>query len=418
MCMKIEWNKKYTTIAAYTVIVIVIGVLSYHVLNNFSYFRNIIEVICNLLIPFLYGFSFAYIFNPVLNWFEKRVFPWISRNKMPRKTCRYLGVVCTLILGIALISFLLGMIVPQLAISIANVVSQITVYASDVQDLIVKFISRFKNSDVFLPVIQNLMTYIEELIKSFMSMLSQSFSGIINATISTTITITSTIINIFVGCIIAVYLWISKETFFAQLKKLLYAFLPESFVEHILNLTTTANFVFGGFIIGKIIDSLIIGIICYIGMSILNIPYALLISVIVCVTNVIPYFGPFIGAIPSILLLLFINPMKSLWFTIFIIVLQQIDGNIIGPKILGESTGLSAFWVIFAVTLFGGLFGFVGMIIGVPLFAVIYAIIKGASENRLVKKEMPTETKAYASDSNPLMPMSEKKMHRKPKNRR
>lgn len=411
--MKIEWNKKYTTIAAYTLIVLVIGVLLYQVLNNFSYFRDILQVVFNLLVPFVYGFSFAYIFNPILNWFEKKFFPWISRKRMSRKACRYAGVCCTLIVSLLLIGFLIGLIIPQLALSVANIISQITVYAANVRDIIVSFISNFKNSDTFLPIIENMMSYIEDLIRGFMGMLSDSFSGIINTTISTTISITSTIVNVFIGFVIAVYVWISKETFFAQLKKLLYAFLPNSAVERMLGLANTANFVFSGFIIGKIIDSLIIGVICYIGMTILNMPFALLISVLVCVTNVIPYFGPFIGAIPSILLLLFVDPVKSLWFTIFIIVLQQIDGNIIGPKILGESTGLSAFWVIFAVTVFGGLMGFVGMIIGVPLFAVIYAIIKEASENRLRKKEMATETYAYASQTNPLLPVDVKKINRK-----
>ncbi len=411
--MKIEWNKKYTTIAAYTLIVLVIGVLLYQVLNNFLYFRDILQVVFNLLVPFVYGFSFAYIFNPILNWFEKKVFPWISRKKMSRKACRYAGVCCTLIVSLLLIGFLIGLIIPQLAISVANIISQITVYAANVRDIIVNFISNFKNSDTFLPIIENMMSYIEDLIRGFMGMLSDSFSGIINTTISTTISITSTVVNVFIGFVIAVYVWISKETFFAQLKKLLYAFLPNGAVERMLGLANTANFVFSGFIIGKIIDSLIIGVICYVGMTILNIPFALLISVLVCVTNVIPYFGPFIGAIPSILLLVFVDPVKSLWFTIFIIVLQQIDGNIIGPKILGESTGLSAFWVIFAVTVFGGLMGFVGMIIGVPLFAVIYAIVKEACESRLRKKEMATETYAYASENNPLLPVDVKKMNRK-----
>lgn len=411
--MKIEWNKKYTTIAVYTLIVLVIGVLLYQVLNNLSYFREILQVFLNLLVPFVYGFSFAYIFNPILNWFEKKVFPWISRRKMSRKACRYAGVCCTLIVSLLIIGFLIGLIIPQLALSVANIISQITVYAANVRDIIVSFISNFKNSDTFLPLIENMMSYIEELIRAFMGMLSDSFGGIINTTISTTISITSTIVNVFIGFVIAVYVWISKETFFAQLKKLLYAFLPNGAVERMLGLVNTANHVFSGFIIGKIIDSLIIGVICYIGMIILDMPFALLISVIVCVTNVIPYFGPFIGAIPSILLLLFVDPVKSLWFTVFIIVLQQVDGNIIGPKILGESTGLSAFWVIFAVTVFGGLMGFVGMIIGVPLFAVIYAIIKEASENRLRKKEMATETYAYASANNPLLPVDVKKMRRK-----
>lgn len=414
--MKIEWNKKYTTITAYTLIVLVVGVVLYQLLNNFSHFKDSIDIVVKIMLPFVYGFSFAYIFNPILNWFEKKFFPWITKGKIGRKPCRRLSVSLTLIVAIAIIAFLVGLIIPQLAISIANVVSQITQYAEDIKNVIFEFIAKFKNSDTFLPLIQNLMNYIEEVMHSFMDMLSKSFSGIINTTITTTLSITSTIINVFVGFVVAVYIWLSKETFFAQIKKIMYALFSSNTVARVLNLTNTANSVFSGFIIGKIIDSLIIGVICYVGMLILNIPFALLISVIVCVTNIIPYFGPFIGAIPSALLLLFINPIKALWFVIFIFILQQVDGNIIGPKILGESTGLSAFWVIFAVTVFGGLFGFVGMIIGVPLFAVIYALVKEGSENLLRKKNMATETRAYASENNPLMPVDTKKTGVKKRN--
>lgn len=398
--MKIEWNKKYTTIAVYTLLVIIAGVLVFQILNNFSYFKNAIALIWKLLLPFVYGFSFAYIFNPVLSMFEKRFFPWLSRGRMGRKANRYLSVTCTMIVALLVISLFVGLIVPQLVISIGNVITQITDYAAEIPD----YLTKFTNSDAIVPVIKDIMGYMQDYMRQVMEMLSASFSGIINTTISTTISITSTIINIFVGFIIAIYVWIAKETFFAQIKKLMYAFLPSGFVVRLSGLAKTANQVFSGFIIGKIIDSLIIGVLCYIGMLILNIPFALLISVIVGVTNIIPYFGPFIGAIPSTLLLLLVDPVKGLWFAIFILVLQQVDGNIIGPKILGESTGLSAFWVIFAVTLFGGLFGFVGMLIGVPLFAVIYAIIKEASEKRLADKQMSVETHAYASEDNPLLP--------------
>ena len=258
----------------------------------------------------------------------------------------------------------------------------------------------------------------QEWIQKLMGMLSQSLTGIINATINTTISITSTVVNVFVGIVISIYLWVSKETFFAQIKKFLYAFCPDRFVERMVRLVHSSNKIFSGFVIGKILDSLIIGILCYIGMRLIGIPYALLISVLVGVTNVIPYFGPFIGAIPSILLLLLIDPLEALWFAIFVTVLQQVDGNIIGPKILGDSTGLSAFWVIFAVTFFGGLFGFAGMLIGVPLFAVLYALVKEASENRLVKKDKPLATSSYASEENPLILSEKKKKTKIKKNRK
>ena len=248
------------------------------------------------------------------------------------------------------------------------------------------------------------MFLLENLFSQFFDILSKSLYGIINATIN----ITTAVINVFVGVMIAIYLWSSKEVFFAQSKKISYSFLSKTFVDKCIDLLHEADAVFGGFISGKIIDSAIIGVICYVGMLALNIPYPLLIGVIVGVTNVIPYFGPFIGAIPSILLLLFINPVKALVFAIFILILQQIDGNIIGPKILGDSTGLSAFWVIFAVTVFGGLFGFLGMLLGVPLFAILYTIIRRAVNARLTQKGLSTDTEAYASENNKIIKKAEK----------
>ena len=187
---------------------------------------------------------------------------------------------------------------------------------------------------------------------------------------------TSGLLDVVVGIIIAIYLLLSKEIFYAQVKKLLFAFFPRRVAQATLNLTHDSNTIFCGFISGKILDSAIIGLLCYIGCLIFKFPSALLVSVIIGVTNVIPFFGPFIGAIPATLLILIQNPIKALWFVLFVLVLQQLDGNIIGPKILGNTTGLSSFWVLFAILLFGGLWGFVGMIVGVPLFAVIYDVIK------------------------------------------
>ncbi len=187
----------------------------------------------------------------------------------------------------------------------------------------------------------------------------------------------------------------SKEKFGKQSKKIVYAVFKPSHANMILHLTLKSNEIFGGFIIGKLIDSAIIGVLCFIGLSLLNMPYALLVSVIVGVTNVIPFFGPYIGAIPSAVLIMLADPRKGLYFILFILVLQQIDGNIIGPKILGDSTGLSAFWVVFSILLGGGLFGFVGMILGVPTFAVIYYVINMLINHRLEVKKLPTETECY-----------------------
>ena len=201
--------------------------------------------------------------------------------------------------------------------------------------------------------------------------------------------------NFIIGIIISIYLLSSKELFCAQAKKITYALLREERANNLINNMRFANKTFGGFLIGKILDSFIIGILCFIGTSVLKIPYALLISVIVGVTNIIPFFGPYLGAIPCALILIMINPIKCVVFLIFVLVLQQFDGNVLGPKILGNSTGLSSFWVIFSITVFGGLFGVLGMFVGVPVFAVIYAAIKTFVSQRLVKKNLPADTNYY-----------------------
>ena len=207
------------------------------------------------------------------------------------------------------------------------------------------------------------------------------------------------IMNILIGLIVSVYVLFSKEKFSKQSKKITYAIFKPSNANMILHLTIKSNEIFGGFIIGKIIDSAIIGVLCFAGLSILNMPYAMLVSVIVGVTNVIPFFGPYIGAIPSAILILLAEPKMGIYFIIFIIALQQFDGNILGPKILGNSTGLSAFWVIVSILLGGGLFGIVGMLFGVPTFAVIYYVIKLLVDNKLEKKELPTVSGCYNEES-------------------
>ena len=205
--------------------------------------------------------------------------------------------------------------------------------------------------------------------------------------------------NVFVGLIAAIYMLSSKDTFAAQSKKLIYSVFEVDTANMILENLRFVHKVFGGFISGKLLDSLIIGVITFFCITILNMPYVLLISVIIGVTNIIPFFGPFIGAVPSTMLILLANldnPLKAVYFVLFILVLQQFDGNILGPKILGDSTGLASFWVLFAILVFGGLFGFVGMIVGVPLFAVIYSAISGLVNKSLRKREMSQKTTDYA----------------------
>jgi predicted PurR-regulated permease PerM len=203
------------------------------------------------------------------------------------------------------------------------------------------------------------------------------------------------LLNIVIGLIVSIYLMASKEKFSGQAKKIIYALFKPVRANVIVETARKSNEIFGGFISGKLLDSAIIGVIAYVVLAILRMPDPVMIAVIIGVTNIIPFFGPFIGAVPSFIIVVLQNPIQGLYFLIFIVVLQQVDGNIIGPKILGNSTGLSPFWVVFAILLFGGLWGFPGMVLGVPTMAVIYYIIKKIVEYGLRKRGLREETNCY-----------------------
>lgn len=201
--------------------------------------------------------------------------------------------------------------------------------------------------------------------------------------------------NLIIGCVVSIYFLEGRTHFLAQVRKLVYCFFSEPMANAIVGEVRFANRIFGGFIRGKLLDSLIIGFICFVAVQIMDMPYAMLISVIIGLTNIVPFVGPFIGAVPCVLLLLTVNPVQSLYFIIFIIVLQQFDGNILGPKILGQSTGVSGFWVLFAILFFGRLFGFTGMVVGVPAFAVIYNLTSQFVNKKLREKKLSSKTEDY-----------------------
>ena len=235
---------------------------------------------------------------------------------------------------------------------------------------------------------KNIETWLEtKLLPNMQTIVTGVSAGLISAVV--------VVKNLLIGLIAAAYMMGNRRKFAAQAKKLVYSFFRVPVANDILDEVQFINRLFGGFINGKLLDSLIMGVLCFVIMNLLNMPYSMLISVIVGVTNVIPFFGPFIGAAPSALIVLTVSPVKCIYFLILILVLQQFDGNILGPKILGNTTGLSSFWVLFSILLFGGMFGFVGMIIGVPTFAVIYDLIKKLSNTLLKKKNLSTDTGQY-----------------------
>ena len=351
-----------------------LSILFFFLIYRFQGFGDAISKLTGILMPFIYGAVIAYLLKPVCNCVEN-----FLRRLLPEKmgtAANMLAVAISLLFGILVVYALFMMIVPQLITSVTtlyytarNNLNDFVDWASH-QEIIA---SNQKLLDFIETSYDNLQDTLDNLVRtklvpSMQSLLSGAALGVMS--------FVTFLKNIIIGVIVSVYLLASRKKFGQQCKMILYSLIKPRWADIILEEILYADKMFGGFINGKILDSAIIGVLCYIACLIFKFPSALLVSVIIGVTNVIPFFGPFIGAIPATLLILIQNPIKALWFVLFVLVLQQVDGNIIGPKILGNTTGLSSFWVLFAILLFGGLWGFVGMIIGVPLFAVIYDVLK------------------------------------------
>ena len=351
-----------------------LSILFFFLIYRFQGFGDAISKLTGILMPFIYGAVIAYLLKPVCNCVED-----FLRRLLPEKmgaAANMLAVTISLLFGILVVYALIMMIVPQLITSVTtlyytarNNLNDFVDWASH-QEIIA---SNQKLLDFIETSYDNLQDMLDNIVRtklvpSMQSLLSGAALGVMS--------FVAFLKNIVIGVIVSVYLLASRKKFGQQCKMILYSLIKPRWADIILEEILYADKMFGGFINGKILDSAIIGVLCYIACLIFKFPSALLVSVIIGVTNVIPFFGPFIGAIPATLLILIQNPIKALWFVLFVLVLQQVDGNIIGPKILGNTTGLSSFWVLFAILLFGGLWGFVGMIIGVPLFAVIYDVLK------------------------------------------
>ena len=351
-----------------------LSIIFFFLIYRFDGFGDAISTLTGILMPFIYGAVIAYLLKPVCNTIEA-----FLRRFIPEKMkglINALSVTFTILFGLLLIYALCMMIIPQLITSVTTLYytaqANITKFMYWANHL--EFIEKNEQimellNSAYAALNTNLDTWIKNtLLPSMQNILSGAALGVLNVVV--------VLKNLIIGIIVAVYMLASRKRFVQQGKMVLYSVVKPRWASLITEEVKYADRMFGGFINGKILDSAIIGLLCYIGCLIFKFPSALLVSVIIGVTNVIPFFGPFIGAIPATLLILIQNPIKALWFVLFVLVLQQADGNIIGPKILGNTTGLSSFWVLFAILLFGGLWGFAGMIVGVPLFAVIYDVIK------------------------------------------
>ena len=392
--MKLEWNRKYTTIAVYALLVLCGAILFSWSVSHWGQFFGWIGSLVSPIKPIFYGFAIAYLLNPIMVWFETKA---VSRIPIREKRRRVASMLLTYLITFSLLISFMLIIVPQVFISASNLLSKIQAYTAAAEALATDLFSRVPPGLIPDDVVSRITDAAGSMVENLFSWLGAS----IPVMISWTFGVTSGIIQWIMGIIVSIYLLASKEKFFAQIRKFTCAFFSPGMVHNLQAVTATTHNMFGRFITGKIIDSIIIGILCFIGLSVMKMPNIILVSFIVGVTNVIPYFGPFIGAIPSFFIIAIDSPLQGLVFLFFVLVLQQLDGNVIGPMILGDSTGLSAFWVVFAILFFGGVFGVFGMFIGVPTFGVIYWLFRQTINHKLGQKGYPTETDAYYEPGHP-----------------
>lgn len=365
--------------------VVCIGVLLYLGLTHLPQVRATVRSVVSVFTPFIAGFVIAYLLNSPVDFFERKVYHNLKRK-------RALSIVTVFLIAVAVITILLQLILPQVADSVRQLFNNLTVYLNNLTQMVQELTQRFHLEgegltnlvDHYNDFIRNLSS--ADIVKQASEFLTSSAPELWNFGMSVGNGVVNGVVTGMTAIIASIYMLSGKPRLMSQLKKLIYAAFPEKGVSRILAVSGKANQIFVGFINGKLLDSAIIGVLCFLLCTLIKIPYAVLVSVIVGVTNVIPFFGPIIGAVPCLMILVIVDPWAALRFGVLIIALQQFDGNILGPKILGDSTGLSAIWVLVAIVVGGGLFGFPGMLLGVPTFAVLYSLVKEWAERRLGEK--------------------------------
>ena len=358
-----------------------------------------LSFIWSILSPFIYGLVMAYLLCPVYNFVVRRIYhatePKWKVKKNALRLARVMATIISLIVLIGVVGGLFALVIPEMVKSIVGIVQLMP----ERFNALIEWMEKTFTAEKFPQLADWFETMVYKTRDSFMDWAQDEFLpsiGTYMTQISMGVWVTlKTILNILIGIIVCVYFLNSKELFKAQARKIILATTNKEQSDSLFEFAYFTNKTFGGFINGKIIDSIIMGILCFIVLTIFGLPYPVLVSVIVGVTNFIPFFGPFIGAIPSIIIICLVSPIQAVYFAIIILVLQQFDGNILGPKILGGTTGLASFWVMFAIIVGGGLFGFAGMVLGVPVFAVVYYYSRKFIARKLEKKQMPTDTAEY-----------------------
>lgn len=373
-------------------VVILCAILFFFVIFSYSTWTGKVAHIVSGLKSIIIGLVIAYLLNPIVDGLEKRLHKLVKNPKNEAKTNAAVRAFCAIVVvifAVVIAGIMIYTILPQVVISVSSLIRNFPYYVDEITDLI-------KSNRQLQAFLDNVLTNATEVISDWLNQnVLQNIQSYVTLAASGVVSVITVLADVLVGLIISVYVLCSTRTFVGQGKKIVYALFNKRHAKMILDTMRKSNEIFGGFISGKLLDSLIVGVLCFLGLTALHMPYIALVSVIVGVTNVIPFFGPYIGMIPSTILIMLVDFKKGVIVLIFIIILQQVDGNVIGPKILGKSTGLSAFWVVFSVMFFGKIWGVIGMLIGVPVFGVIYYILDTFVNFQLGRRALPVDTAEY-----------------------
>lgn len=411
--IRLNWNKKYTTIAAYALLVIAAAILFVVFIFRYDSIASGFSWIGEVLAPILIGIIIAYIINPLVCMFDNRVFYRIRDSKVRlkpdaksyeiryakakkrrRSAAKALSVVCSFVIVLAVLVGVVIAVVPTVAQSVVDLAKQMPGYIDTVDIFLTE---AFENNPRLSSVLSEEFSDLENIMKKLgeaaepMALLGQVSTGVLDLAMNLLVTLK----NVLIGLVIAIYFLFSKDRLIAQMKKALFALVKNEKCQKIVSVCSRSNNVFKTFIVSNLLDAVIIFICMCIGTYAMGMPYPMLISVVCGVTNLIPFFGPFIGAIPCGLLILLVDPVKVIWFELFVLVLQQCDGNVIKPFLFGETMGVPAIWVLISIIAGGGLFGIPGMLLGVPIFTVLYMLLSEFLANKLKKKNLPTSTDDY-----------------------
>lgn len=362
---------------------LILAILAFTLITRFDEVVKFFQGMIRILFPFLLGFAIAFILNQPVMAFEQKV---LGKTKLNNGSKRVISELVVFIVSIGFLILVIGMVVPSLLDSLKMFMTNVQEYSNTLYDYLDYFAKTFNISSETISQWfsdLDLLPSISEALRSYIPKIADFSIGFVKE-----------IANFIIAVAAAFYILLDKQSLIRGIKKLNYSIFPKESANYLTLFSHDAKEVFEQYIVGNLLDSLIVGVVCYFGMLIFKIPYAPMIGFIVGVTNIIPIFGPFLGAIPVIIILLLINPWSSLIFAIFILVLQQIDGNVLKPVILGDKLGISGFWILFSVTVGGALFGVLGMFLGVPVFALIYASLKDLAQINLEKKNIEINDEA------------------------